>query len=55
MMAKATGARFRQRKISIKAPLQIYRAIEIPDLDEEISLQRSVPLVETVYITLERI
>ncbi|KTW27378.1 hypothetical protein T552_02357 [Pneumocystis carinii B80] len=46
-MTKATGARFRQRKISIKAPLQIYRAIEIPDLDEEISLQRSVPLVET--------
>lgn len=46
-MTKATGARFRQRKISIRAPLQIYRAIEIPDLDEEISLQRSVPLVET--------
>ncbi|KAG5513174.1 hypothetical protein PMAC_001544 [Pneumocystis sp. 'macacae'] len=43
----ATGARFRQRKISIKAPLQIYRAADIPDLDEEISLQRSVPLVET--------
>ncbi|KAG4301260.1 hypothetical protein PCK1_002570 [Pneumocystis canis] len=46
-MTKAIGARFRQRKISIKAPLQIYRAAEIPDLDEEISLQRSVPLVET--------
>ncbi|KAG5440001.1 hypothetical protein PCK2_000693 [Pneumocystis canis] len=46
-MTKAIGARFRQRKISIKAPLQIYRAAEIPDFDEEISLQRSVPLVET--------
>ncbi|KAG4304975.1 hypothetical protein PORY_001650 [Pneumocystis oryctolagi] len=46
-MTKATGARFRQRKISIKVPLQIYRAADIPDLDEEISLQRSVPLVET--------
>ncbi|RKP28084.1 enhancer of polycomb-like-domain-containing protein [Syncephalis pseudoplumigaleata] len=38
---------FRSRKVDAKRPLPVYRASEIPDLDENLSAQRSVPLVDT--------
>ncbi|RKP11076.1 enhancer of polycomb-like-domain-containing protein [Thamnocephalis sphaerospora] len=44
-MSKAKS--FRSRKVDAKRPLPVYRASEIPDLDEGLSAQRSVPLVET--------
>jgi hypothetical protein len=45
MMNKAKS--FRSRKVDAKRPLSVYRASEIPDLDENLSAQRSVPLVDT--------
>ncbi|KAF9938634.1 Enhancer of polycomb-like protein 1 [Modicella reniformis] len=44
---KNVGARFRNRKINNKQLLRVYRAVEIPDLDESVSLQRSIPQTET--------
>ncbi|KAG9324465.1 hypothetical protein KVV02_006609 [Mortierella alpina] len=44
---KNTGARFRNRKINNKQLLRVYRAVDIPDLDESVSLQRSIPQTET--------
>jgi hypothetical protein len=44
---KNVGARFRNRKINNKQSLRVYRAVDIPDLDESISLQRSIPQTET--------
>jgi hypothetical protein len=44
---KNVGARFRNRKINNKQPLHVYRAVDIPDLDETVSLQRSIPQTET--------
>ncbi|KAF9583961.1 Enhancer of polycomb-like protein 1 [Lunasporangiospora selenospora] len=44
---KNVGARFRNRKINNKQLLRVYRASEIPDLDESLSLQRSIPQTET--------
>ncbi|KAG0298128.1 Enhancer of polycomb-like protein 1 [Dissophora globulifera] len=41
------GARFRNRKINNKQPLHVYKAVDIPDLDESVSLQRSIPQTET--------
>ncbi|KAI9596053.1 enhancer of polycomb-like-domain-containing protein [Syncephalis fuscata] len=38
---------FRSRKVDAKRPLPVYRASEIPDLDENLSAQRSVPLIDT--------
>ncbi|KAF9109259.1 Enhancer of polycomb-like protein 1 [Mortierella sp. AM989] len=44
---KNVGARFRNRKINNKQLLHVYRAVDIPDLDESVSLQRSIPQSET--------
>ncbi|KAG0355099.1 Enhancer of polycomb-like protein 1, partial [Gamsiella multidivaricata] len=44
---KNVGARFRNRKINNKQLLHVYRAVDIPDLDESVSLQRSIPQTET--------
>ncbi|KAF9912123.1 Enhancer of polycomb-like protein 1 [Lobosporangium transversale] len=44
---KNVGARFRNRKINNKQLLRVYRAVDIPDLDESVSLQRSIPQTET--------
>ncbi|KAI1317947.1 Enhancer of polycomb-like protein 1 [Mortierella claussenii] len=44
---KNVGARFRNRKINNKQLLRVYRAVDIPDLDETVSLQRSIPQTET--------
>lgn len=41
----AASARFRQRKLSTKHPLQILRECEIDHVDDE--AQRNVPKVET--------
>lgn len=48
MTARATGARFRQRKLSTKQSLRVVREDEVPDLitvDDDPS--RHVPRVET--------
>ncbi|OAQ24114.1 hypothetical protein K457DRAFT_142208 [Linnemannia elongata AG-77] len=44
---KNVGARFRNRKINNKQLLHVYRAVDIPDLDETLNLQRSIPQTET--------
>ncbi|KAF8937254.1 enhancer of polycomb-like-domain-containing protein [Dissophora ornata] len=44
---KNVGARFRNRKINNKQLLHVHRAVDIPDLDESVSLQRSIPQTET--------
>ncbi|KAF9969175.1 Enhancer of polycomb-like protein 1 [Actinomortierella ambigua] len=41
------AVRFRNRKINNKQSLPVYRAQDIPDLDESLSLQRSIPQAET--------
>ncbi|KAG0249700.1 Enhancer of polycomb-like protein 1 [Mortierella polycephala] len=46
-MKNVPGARFRNRKINNKQLLRVYRAVDIPDLDESVSLQRSIPQTET--------
>lgn len=38
---------YRQRKVGIKTVMPIYFERDIPDFDEEASLQRTVPLVES--------
>ena len=43
--AGATGARFRQRKLSTKQSLQILREDQVEKLDDD--AQRNVPKVET--------
>ncbi|RKP33451.1 enhancer of polycomb-like-domain-containing protein, partial [Dimargaris cristalligena] len=40
-------AKFRSRKIDFKRPLPVYRASELPDLDDASVLQRTSQLVET--------
>ncbi|KAJ1926731.1 Enhancer of polycomb-like protein 1 [Tieghemiomyces parasiticus] len=40
-------AKFRSRKIDFKRPLPVYRASELPDLEDATALQRTAPLVET--------
>jgi enhancer of polycomb-like protein len=44
-MSKAKS--FRSRKVDAKRPLPVYRASEIPDLDEGLNAQRAVPIIET--------
>ncbi|KAG0043901.1 Enhancer of polycomb-like protein 1 [Gryganskiella cystojenkinii] len=46
-MKSNVGARFRTRKINHKQLLRVYRAVDIPDLDESLNLQRSIPQTET--------
>ncbi|EEB08630.2 NuA4 histone acetyltransferase complex Epl1 [Schizosaccharomyces japonicus yFS275] len=41
------GRAYRQRKVGIKTVMPIYRENEIPDFDEETSMQRTVPQVES--------
>ncbi|KAJ1655080.1 Enhancer of polycomb-like protein 1 [Dispira simplex] len=40
-------SKFRSRKIDFKRPLPVYRASELPTLDEAAALQRTAPMVET--------
>ena len=48
MSSRASGARFRQRKLSTKHPLSIVREDEILDaLGDENDPQRHIPRVET--------
>lgn len=48
MASRATGARFRQRKLSTKHPLSVVREDEILDsVADDNDPQRNVPRVET--------